>query len=118
MLGFYEHPNSPQDSTEHVHFAYNCLEKCFSPVDNPFMYDALAAIVREEVMEDMACEEDFPEYEEDLPYCLWCKKTDTVWVQRRLTGEILTCVACNKLWDIEETELRYDPAKGEYIELR
>jgi hypothetical protein len=119
LMGFYPHPNSPEDSTDHVHFTHSCLEKCFSPVDNPFMYDLLADMVRQEILEDESDKDDFPdiEFEDDLPYCLWCKRTDTVWMQHRVGGEILHCVACNKLWDNEEVELRWDPVNSIYVDV-
>ena len=124
QLGFYAHGNYPEDFEDHTHFSAGCLEKTFSPMDNPFMYDAIADKVREEIESEIRDEiydelsaefqtEDVPLYAEDeLPFCLWCKKTNTVWLQHRHAGIIFFCTVCQKYWDDEETELESaDPSQ-------
>ena len=122
LPGFYPHPNSPEgpDEAERVHFNYSCLEKCFSPADNPFMFDIIAEQVRREILEDeQEFNDDFPivEFDDDPPYCLWCKRKDTVWLQVRMGGNILTCLACGKLWDDEEHEVVWDATRGIYVDV-
>lgn len=116
VLGFYDHKNSPDGSVDYVHFSYACLEKCFSPMENPFMYDILADAVRKEIYDDEAGndDDDMPEItvEEDPPYCLWCKKEEAVWVHYQRDMHIYNCMQCSKLWDDEERELLWDPQRG------
>lgn len=119
-LGFYEHPNSPEGAGEYVHWKYGCLEKCFSPAENPFMYDTIAAEVRKEIYEDERDYDsaDIPllmEYNEDPPYCLWCKRKDTVWVHYDKGYIIFNCLGCMKLWDDDENELEWDAEEGDYF---
>lgn len=114
-LGFYDDNQYPDNSVDRTHFNYSCLEKCFSPMDNPFMYDAIAEMVRKEIRED---ETDRDEYEvsimdyDEPPYCLWCKREDTVWMQQQRDLHIYNCIACRKLWDQNEDELIWDPQRG------
>ena len=129
MVGLYEHPDYPNATKDYVHFTHTCLEKCFSPVDNPFLYDVLTAAmrkevvddVREEVYEEMREEYEFGEgivpFEEDPPMCIWCKKVDYLWCHFRMGGTIYNCMSCRKMWDDEETELTWDPDEG-YVEVR
>lgn len=117
-LGFYEHRNSPENSVEHVHFTYGCLEKCFSPVDNPFMYDVVAEAVRRQIWEDEKEQDpDIPlhilDYD-DPPFCLWCKREDTVWIQVQRDMRVYNCLACRRLWDHNEDELYWDANKNVY----
>lgn len=116
LVGFYAHPNYPDDSIERVHFTHQCLEKCFSPMDNPFLYDSIVHKIRSEVEEDLRQEiydEISIEFDEDIvipdvddpPYCLWCKRRDSVWIQIRNQGYFYACTACNKYWDQDENEL-------------
>lgn len=119
QLGFYQHENYPEENTDHVHFRASCLEMCFSPVDNPFLYDAIVDKVRKDVESDIRDEiydqvcaeygvDDPPQYpleEDELPFCLWCKKTNTVWMQQKTGGVIFYCAGCQKWWDEEENEL-------------
>lgn len=114
-LGFYEDKNYPEQTVDRVHFTYPCLEKCFSPVDNPFMYDVIAESVRKEIYEDERDREDYdiPLTEpDDPPFCLWCKREDTVWMQVQRETCIYNCLACRKLWDLNEDELVWDPQRG------
>jgi hypothetical protein len=113
QVGFYEDNQSPED--EHVHLTYQCLEKCFSPADNPFMYDTIAAAVRKEIYEDEQEREelDIPLADpDDPPFCLWCKREDTVWLQIQRDMYIYNCLACHKLWDHNEDELVWDDQRG------
>lgn len=116
-LGFYEHNNSPDQAVDHVHFTYSCLEKCFSPMDNPFLYDQVAALVRQEIIDDEreSFDDDLPPINvEDPPFCLWCKREDTVWKQTSREMIIYNCIACQKLWDDEEDEMYWDMEKHTY----
>lgn len=112
LLGFYEDSQSPDD--ERIHFTYSCIEKYFSPADNPFMYDSIAAEVRKEIYEDeKSREDDIPLADpDDPPYCLWCKREDTVWMQIQRDMYIYNCLACRRLWDHNEEELTFDPQRG------
>lgn len=117
-LGFYDDNQYPENAVDRVHFIHGCLEKCFSPVDNPFMYDTLAELVRQEIYEDERDHKDYSDdiptigMEEELPFCLWCKREDTVWLQMKPDMYIYNCLACQKLWDHEENELVWDPQRG------
>lgn len=115
-LGYYEDYQYTEQAVDRVHFLYPCLEKCFSPVDNPFMYDFLADQVRREIYEDERNNDDdhdIPfQMDDDPPYCLWCKKEDTVWLQQQRDMWIFFCNACNKLWNQDEDELVFDPQRG------
>lgn len=114
ILGFYTHPNYPGDYIDRIHFNYACVEKCFSPADNPFMYDVIVNKIRLEVTDDIRqeaydeinieLEDGFPDID-DPPFCLWCKKREPVWIQIRSNGYIYTCTACQKYWDQDENEL-------------
>ncbi len=114
-LGFYDHQHLTRDEPERIHFSHSCIEKYFSPIENPFYYDFLAEQVRAEIYQD---EKDRDEFElpnpmdEDPPYCLWCKKEETVWLQQQRDLWIFFCTACQKLWDQDEYELVFDPQKG------
>lgn len=123
-VGFYPHPTNPEGEKDYVHFTPSCLEMAFSPMENPFMFDILAAQVRQQIYEDETArdpaDDDFPEIEidallEDPPYCLWCKRKDTVWCHFSLGYPVYNCIVCRKLWDHDEDELEWDPAKGEYF---
>jgi hypothetical protein len=114
-LGFYEDNQYADNTVDRCHFLYQCLEKCFSPMDNPFMYDFIAEQVRKEVYEDEKDREEFDipvSIDEDPPYCLWCKKEDTVWLQQQRDLWIFHCIECHKLWDQNEDELVWDPQRG------
>ncbi len=116
-LGFYESTQSPEGEPDYVHFEYACLEKCFSPMDNPFMYDMIAEAVRKEAWEDALEKEerDLPLFmDEDPPFCLWCKKEDTVWMQIQRDMHVYNCLQCRKLWDHNEDELYWDPETNTY----
>lgn len=116
LPGFYEHPQSPDNSTDHVHFNYSCLEKCFSPIENPFMYDSIADQVRREILEEEREVDEFAiEDVQDPPFCLWCKREDSVWLQERRGGTVYCCLVCNKLWDDEENELVWDSRRNTYV---
>lgn len=124
VIGFYQNPNSLGSENEvnidHVHFLPGCLEMAFSPPDNPFMFDILAAQVRQQIYEEES-ERDpdfFPEMPsliEDPPFCLWCKRTDTVWFSTYKGYPIYNCLACKKLWDHEDDELYWDANAGDYF---
>lgn len=117
QLGFYAHPSYPKDYIDRVHFTYSCLEKCFSPADNPFLYDSIVLKIRQETTDDIRqevydeinieFEDDFPKIPDidDPPFCLWCKRRETVWIQIRTNGCIYACTSCNKYWDEEENEI-------------
>lgn len=114
LLGLYEHSQYPGDTEDYIHFRYSCIEKAFSPVDNPFLYDSIVssirkeveADIREEVETELDIQDDLPQlYEEDPPLCIWCKRRDTVWVQYRLGGIFYFCPPCHKMWDDEENEV-------------
>lgn len=122
LIGFYSHPHYGREDegnnnyTEHVHFTHSCLEKCFSPADNPYYYDQVVQAIRKEVEADIRDEiydelsaeyDDMPRVrvEEDPPFCLWCKREDTVWLQERRTGCVFFCTVCQKYWDDQENEL-------------
>lgn len=111
-LGFYPHKNSPADSVDHVHFNHSCLEKGFSPAEFPFLYDSIVDMIRQEVYEEMEFEDCPIDIEEDPPYCLWCKRTDTVWSQQQNGFIVLTCQPCQKIWDDEDYELTWAPENG------
>lgn len=115
-LGFYDHPSSPNQEEERVHFNYSCLEKGFSPADNPFLYDSVVASIRQEIYEDeKEVDHDLPPIDEDPPFCLWCKREDTVWMQIQRDMYIYNCLACQKLWDHNEEEMYWDHERGQYI---
>lgn len=114
VLGFYDDTRYPDGAMDRVHFSYSCLEKCFSPVENPFLYDVVVETVRKEIYEDeIEAADDIPiTIEDDPPYCPWCKKEDSVWKQIQRDIHIFHCVVCHKLWDQDETELVWDPQNG------
>ena len=119
------------DSLDFVHHNHRCYEKYFSPVDNPFLYDAIAKLVetekeeqiREEIREELRdrfdtikemisdhqfnfCVDCWANLDEDEPpYCLWCKSPDNVWMHQKPQGMILCCTACNRYWNDQEEEL-------------
>lgn len=111
----------PEDGIDHVHFTPGCLERTFSPIENPFMYDMLADEVRQRIydeeseMDPAEILPELPELIENPPMCLWCKKTNTVWMHVDKGYPIYNCLACRKLWDHEEDELYWDPEKGDYF---
>lgn len=115
LLGFYDDRQYADGTIDRCHFTHSCLEKCFSPADNPFMYDMIAMEVRKEIYED---EKDQSELDlrlggdEDPPYCLWCKREESVWLNQQRDMWIFNCLACKKLWDQDETELTWDPERG------
>jgi hypothetical protein len=123
MIGFYSHPNYPKDYIDRSHFTAACLEKCFSPADNPFLYDTIVAKIRAETTEDIRQEiyddmdleldDEFPDMPDidDPPFCLWCKGPESVWVQIRSSGYLYACTKCNKYWDQDENEI--DLATGQ-----
>jgi hypothetical protein len=117
-------PFGEETTGDHVHFTPGCLEKTFSPVDNPFLYDVLANQVRQKIYDEESDREpdeilpDLPELIEDPPACLWCKRTDTVWVHFPRGYPIYNCIGCSKLWDHEEDELYWDHEKGDYFLVR
>lgn len=128
ILGFYNnhqqlggYGNEEMMVIDHVHFAPGCLERAFSPMENPFMFDMLADQVRQQIYEEEAERDpaeilpELPELLEDPPYCLWCKRTDTVWMHLDKSYPIYNCIACNKLWDHEEDELSWDSQRGDYF---
>ncbi len=125
VLGFYESANSlgteNEGNIDHVHFLPGCLELAFSPPDNPFMFDVLAEQVRQKIYEEES-ERDpadilptLPEMLVDPPYCLWCKRTDTVWLHTDKGYPIFNCLACKKLWDQDDDELCWDQEIGDYF---
>lgn len=124
MLGIYETPNSlgaeNESNTDYVHFLPGCLEMAFSPMENPFLFDVLADQVRQQIYEEES-ERDtdfFPEMPsliEDPPFCIWCKRTDTVWFHTAKGYPIFNCMACQRLWDHEEDELYWDQEAGDYF---
>lgn len=121
-LGFYPHPSNPDGEKDYVHFTPGCLEMAFSPVENGLMFDILADQVRQQIYEEESERdpEDYPEITisvllEDPPYCLWCKRKDTVWCHFSRGYLIHNCITCCKLWDDDEDELIWDPAQGEYF---
>ncbi len=120
-LGTLQGSNGPAEDIDHVHFTPGCLERTFSPVDNPFMYDMLADEVRQRIYEEESESEppeiipEIPELIENPPMCLWCKRTDTVWCHFDKGYPVYNCLACKKLWDHEEDELGWDPIKLEYF---
>jgi len=118
-LGFYQHQSYPKDCIDRVHFSYTCLEKCFSPADNPFLYDSIAIKLRADITDDIRqeiydeinieLEDDMPLIDlADPPFCLWCKRTDTVWIQVRNGACVYACPPCNKYWNEDEDELTQD----------
>lgn len=114
VLGFYDDDRYPDREVDHVHFSHNCLEKCFSPIENPFLYDTVVESIRKDIYEDEADSvDDIPiNIDDDPPYCLWCKREDTVWKQIQRDLHIFNCIACSRLWDQDETELIWDPQNG------
>jgi hypothetical protein len=138
VLGIY--PMSPEVAVEDqdlLHNNYSCYEQYFSPLDNPFMYDALAKVVEcekegeiyDEVREDFTtkfemvkemvgeqnfnfCVECWADLEvKEPPVCLWCKSPDFVWLHEKLQGTILCCTRCGKYWDDQEEELFFPPSQ-------
>ncbi len=131
VLGFYNHhqylgvrnTEDPQ-IVDHAHFTPGCLERTFSPVDNPFMFDVLADQVRQQIYDEESEKDpseimpDLPELLEDPPYCLWCKRTDTVWMHFNKGYPIYNCLSCKRLWDHEDDELYWDDQRGNYFLVR
>lgn len=125
IIGFYENPNSlgteNEGNVDHVHFSPGCLELAFSPADNPFMFDLLAAQVRQQIYEDESQKDpieilpELPGLLDDPPFCLWCKRTDSVWLHTGKQYPIFYCRVCNKLWDHDEDELVWNQEKGDYF---
>jgi hypothetical protein len=109
VMGFYSHSHNPSKEQEYAHAWPSCLEKCFSPEagENGFLYDEVVHSIRQEVYEELGYDpnNDVPLDEFDPPFCLWCKKTDTVWMQDQMDRKVYYCTACQKYWDDEETEL-------------
>jgi len=123
------------DDQDLLHNKHGCYEKFFSPMDNPFLYDAISNRVyieredqiREEVQEEMMnrfdevkemiserkfnfCVDCWADLEEDEPpVCLWCKSPDYVWMHQRRQGMMFCCTRCNKYWNDQEEEM--DPPR-------
>lgn len=120
-LGVLRGSDGVEEGIDHVHFTPGCLELTFSPMENPFMWDMLADEVRQQIYENESEKDpdeilpDLPELIENPPYCLWCKRTDTVWLNTNKGYPIYNCLACKRLWDHEEDELYWDPAMGDYF---
>lgn len=130
LLGFYnlhryiEGQGTEETAADHVHFTPGCLERAFSPIENPFMYDMLADQVRQQIYDEESERDpdellpELPELLEDPPACLWCKRTDSVWMHLSKGYPIYNCLRCRRLWDHEEDELYWDPEKGDYYLIR
>lgn len=142
-MGLYQHENFPEAEPDYVHWRHSCLEKFFSPIENPYMYDGLVAKLRgdlklelrDEHEEQFAlvkemigegnhnfCVECWTELEdadipllerEEPPKCLWCKHTDQVWMQQKPGGLIFYCFRCSKMWDDYENEMEVASGAGE-----
>lgn len=118
LLGYYEHVSFTEQYVERLHFTYGCIEKAFSPVDNPFLFDIVAESIRREIYEEEREKDEFDlpmVIEEEPPFCLWCKREDTVWMHQRRDVHIYNCLACSKLWDHDEDEMYWDPQKADYV---
>ena len=120
QLGFYDHPSSPGDSVDHMHYWHGCAELYFQP-ENGWLYDIIVDKIRREVTEDIRDEiyeefrleyEDMPPEPREPPMCLWCKSPRAVWKHEELDKDIFNCLACQKLWDHNEDELLWDPQRG------
>jgi hypothetical protein len=113
---------SLEDNVDHVHYTPGCLELAFSPPDNPFMFEMLAGQVRQQIYEEESENErdipvmpELPVLLEDPPFCLDCKRTDTVWTHFAKGYPIYSCIVCNILWDHEEDRLYWDPERADYF---
>lgn len=129
VLGFYnnhQHLGGYGTSEEllvvdHSHFTPGCLELTFSPMENPFMFDLLANEVRQKIYDEESELDpaeilpDTPELLENPPFCLWCKRTDSVWAHFDKGYTIYNCLHCKKLWDHDEDELYWDSEKNDYF---
>lgn len=119
-LGVIQGSDGPEN-IDHIHFTPGCLERTFSPAENPFLFDIIASQIRQEIYEEERDRDpdtvlpEIPALLDDPPYCLWCKKVNTVWVHFSEGYPIYNCLACGKLWDHEEDELYWDPERGSYF---
>ncbi len=126
LIGVYSHPQNPENDKDYIHTDPSCLDAAFTPMsERNFMWDILADQVRQQIYEEET-ERDpaddpsnmYEVYEiilEDPPYCLWCKRKDTVWCNFSKGYVVHNCVVCRKLWDQEEDELEWDQEKGDYF---
>ena len=117
-LGIYPNKDYGEDHQDYSHFTYQCLERTFSPIENPFLYDILYNAIKEEAYKDAKDEayEEFqmdvpPSYDnDDPPECIWCKKIGITWMLIRTTNTIFYCPECNQYWDQDENPVAEEAA--------
>lgn len=122
VLGVYPHQHNPDNEKDYIHTDPSCLEASFSPmVETSFMWDIVADQARQIIIEEERATDpdDYPELSveallEDPPYCLWCKRKDSVWMHFSLAYPVSYCFGCMRFWDHDEDELERDPATGEF----
>ena len=127
LLGIYSTEDTPEEEWDVIHATRKCIELFFSPEEHQVIYDDVVYEIKKdlepeirqswadkfEVVKEMVREKNFnfciecwTQLEEDeLPYCIFCKNTDSVWTQHKEPGSVMYCTRCSRYWDDQDEEL-------------